>query len=201
MAIHGPRYGTRLMSWEVELKFPLADPGRVLELLDELGACRGEPLEQRDRYFNHPARDFAETDEALRIRSVAGRHWVTYKGPKVDPQTKTRREIEIPFGSDPADDRRFAEMLTLLGFREVRTVEKRRVPYHLDWEDRPLEIALDEVTGLGTFLEIETTAEESTRDAARDSVLRLATHLGLSNSERRSYLCLLLEEARSTTAR
>lgn len=181
------------MSYEVELKFPLADPTRVLAQLDELGAERGEPIDQSDRYFNHPARDFARTDEALRIRSAAGRHCVTYKGPKLDPRTKTRREIEIPFGASPEDDQQVAEMLTLLGFREVRTVRKTRVPFHLEWEDRDLEVSLDDVHDLGTFLEIETIADDATRDAARDSLLRLAERLGLENPEMRSYLSLLLQ--------
>ena len=185
------------MFYEVELKFPLADPARVLAQLEELGAERGEPIDQSDRYFNHPARDFARTDEALRIRSAAGRHCVTYKGPKLDPRAKTRREIEIPFGTAPGDDQQVAEMLTLLGFREVRTVRKSRVPFHLRWEDRDVEVSLDEVRDLGTFLEIETIADDATRDAARESILRLANRLELENSERRSYLCLLLERARA----
>lgn len=181
------------MPYEVELKFRLPDPTRVLAQLEELGVERGEPVEQSDRYFNHPARDFARTDEALRIRSAAGRHCVTYKGPKLDPRTKTRREIEIPFGTSPDDDQQVAEMLTLLGFREVRTVRKSRVPFHLNWEDRDLEVSLDDVRDLGTFLEIETIADEATRDAARDSLLRLADRLRLNNPEMRSYLCLLLQ--------
>lgn len=180
------------MSYEVELKFPLPDPTRVLAHLEQLGAERGQSIDQSDRYFNHPSRDFAQTDEALRIRSAAGRHCVTYKGPKLDPRTKTRREIEIPFGASP-DDRQVAEMLTLLGFREVRTVRKSRVPYHLNWEGRNLEVSLDDVHDLGTFLEIETIADDATREAARDSLLRLAERLGLENPEMRSYLCLLLQ--------
>ena len=188
------------MSYEVELKFALAEPDGVLSQLQSLRARRGEPLIQRDRYFAHPVRDFGRTDEALRIRTVGEQSCVTYKGPKVDPQTKTRREIEIPFGTGPGDEPRFAEMLTILGFREVRTVEKRRVPFHLEWEGLSLEIALDEVTGLGTFVEIETIAEESGRDAARDAIVRLAERLGLSSPERRSYLCLLLEKEPVTTS-
>ena len=54
----------------------------------------GEPAEQVDTYFSHPARDFAATDEALRIRSIDQENFVTYKGPKLDATTKTRREID-----------------------------------------------------------------------------------------------------------
>jgi adenylate cyclase class 2 len=176
------------------LKFPLADGSPLVRQLESLGAERRPPVVQSDRYFNHPSRDFAQTDEALRIRTHDNAYRVTYKGPVVDSQTKTRREIEIAFGEAEGDDARFAEMLGLLGFREVRTVRKQRVPFELEWEGRQLELALDEVEGLGNFLEIETMADEASKDAARDSILRLAEKLALTTSERRSYLTLLLKK-------
>lgn len=183
------------MLYEVELKFPLESPAAVLSRLeDELEADRGEPVAQSDVYFNHPLRDFAQTDEALRVRSVDGKNSVTYKGAVIDPQAKIRREIEIPFGESTIDGKRFVEMLDILGFREVRTVRKTRVPYEIEWEDLTLEVAFDEVDGLGTFLEIETIAADDARGPARDAILRLAQRLGLDRSERRSYLQLLLEK-------
>ena len=54
--------------YEVELKFPLIDAEPVIRRLAQLGAEPGAPQQQTDFYFNHPARDFEHTDEALRIR-------------------------------------------------------------------------------------------------------------------------------------
>lgn len=182
------------MPYEVELKYPLDTAEAVSSQIDELQAEKQNSVEQSDRYFNHPSRDFAQTDEALRIRTVGDRSWITYKGPLIDEQTKTRREIEIPVGQTGADAERLAEILTELGFREVRTVHKTRTLYRLSWEDRPFELALDDVTDLGLFFEIETIADEADLDASRESILRLAEKLGLQNSERKSYLQLLLEK-------
>lgn len=182
------------MTYEVELKFPVGTVDSVLRWLRDRGVDADEVLEQSDVYFNHPSRNFAETDEAFRIRSVNGRHRVTYKGPLVDEVTKTRKEIELPFGEVPEDGDRFAEVLALLGFRPNRPVRKTRTPFHLSWDERPVEICVDEVDGLGTFIELETAADEADLDDARNSLLRLADELGLENSERRSYLVLLLEE-------
>jgi adenylate cyclase class 2 len=179
--------------YEVELKFPLADAGPVVQRLAALGARTSPVLEQADLYFNHPARDFAESDEALRIRSVGDQNLMTYKGPVVDSQTKTRREIEVPVGDRQARDK-FAEVLTLLGFRQVREVRKTRQPYHVAWHGREFEIALDQVAELGSFIEVETLASESDRPAAVEAILALAGDLGLSGHERKSYLCLLLEK-------
>jgi adenylate cyclase class 2 len=161
--------------------------------LAELGAAPGAPLAQCDTYFAHPVRDFAKTDEAFRLRTVGEHNALTYKGPLVDRQTKTREEIEIPIAPGARAARQMAEMLHALGFRAVRSVEKTRQPFHLSWQGREFEFALDTVAGLGEFLEIETQADAAEWEAARDALLALAGRLGLKQSERRSYLQLLLE--------
>ena len=53
---------------EVELKYRLDDPESLLSALIARGAEPGAATIERDVYFNHPSRDFAETDEALRLR-------------------------------------------------------------------------------------------------------------------------------------
>ena len=63
------------MQYEVELKFSLANPNEVLARLASLGVAAASPIEQVDRYFNHPVRDFGDTDEAFRIRSVSIVSW------------------------------------------------------------------------------------------------------------------------------
>jgi adenylate cyclase, class 2 len=181
------------MTYEVELKFPLRDVAAIESRLRELGAEAGERLSQCDRYFNHPSRDFRQTNEAFRVRSLGEQCFVTYKGPVLDREVKVRREIELPVGATAADGDEFAEMLTLLGFREVRRVEKTRRPFHLVWQGVPMELVLDEVVGLGPFVEIETLADDANRDERRAAVLGLAGHLGLGEPERRSYLRMLLE--------
>ena len=57
-------------SIEVEQKFPVADLAQIAARLTALGAPPGEPGCEEDCYYRHPARDFAQTDEALRIRCV-----------------------------------------------------------------------------------------------------------------------------------
>ena len=179
--------------YEVELKFAIDDTTDILAQLQQLGAESSAERHQQDRYFAHPVRDFAKTDEAFRIRSDGQSNCVTYKGPVVDDQVKSREEIEIAFADGPAALQQLTAMLTLLGFQEVRTVTKRRTPYHFTWESHSVEMTIDEVEGLGRFVEIETLAAVADRDQARDAILSLARHLGLCSPQRKSYLCLLLE--------
>ena len=178
--------------YEVELRFPLASPSEMLSRLASLGAVAASPVEQTDRYFNHPSRDFRETDEAFRIRSAGETNCVTYKGPRLDSAAKMRREIEVSFADGPDAASQMADVWQSLGFCFVREVRKTRTALTLDWQQRTYDLALDEVPPLGTFLEIELLADETGRDAASDAILALARKLNLSDPERRSYLKLLM---------
>lgn len=131
--------------FEVEQKFPIAGAEQLRERIASLGGAIGPPEKQIDQYFAHPARDFAETDEALRIRRVSDDAYVTYKGAKTDPTTKTRREIELPLSGGAKGAERFAELLEILGFRPVATVVKSRSHAIVRWRDLEVEVALDDV--------------------------------------------------------
>ena len=188
------------MTLEVEVKYAVADPARLVAELASRGVHLGEIQQQQDRYFRHPVRDFAQTDEALRIRTVGGVSQLTYKGPKLDQTTKSRHEIELAL-RDPHVEDALAEMLELLGFQHEAVVQKSRREGELRFADRTIVIAVDELEELGTFLELETKADSFELDDARNAVLQLADELRLSASERRSYLELMLERRPSRSPR
>lgn len=169
---------------EVEAKAHLPNPEEMVRRLIDMGAREMYFTIQRDTYYRHPSRDFARTDEALRIREEEGRSFITYKGPKLDEETKSREELEVPL-VDPQD---LGGLLLRLGFEPVAVVEKRRRGYMVG----TLEVALDEVKGLGSFIEVEAT-ECKDLEEGRARVLALLDRLGLEQRERKSYLELLLE--------
>ncbi len=191
------------MQFEVEQKFPVEDAAALERRLRQLGArdATAGAIEQVDRYFNHPSRDFARTDEALRLRQVGEANFVTYKGPKIDPTTKTRREIELPLAGGPDAANQYAELLNALGFHSAAEVRKTRRLLEIPWEGCTIEVALDDVAGLGAFVELELSAEGaadgSEVQAAKARIASLATALKLDRSERRSYLELLLERKKT----
>ena len=178
--------------FEVELKFAVEDHAGLIRDLESFQPHRSAPIRQVDRYFNHPSRDFGQTNEALRIRSIGDETRITYKGPLLDHIAKTRREIELRL-ADPSEEQT-AEMLKLLGFKEVRTVVKSRTSLTLNFEDREIEVALDEVDDLGRFVELECVTPEADKDAVRNCLVRLANQLSLTESTQRSYLEMLLEK-------
>lgn len=182
--------------YEVELKFPLADTGLLVERLTALAARFRDPIEQVDRYFAHPVRNFAKTDEALRLRLVGDTVAVTWKGPRVDAATKIRREIELgvlPCGpAGPATIAAWTELLEALGFQQVLEVAKTRRPARVLWHGSEVEVAIDSVAELGSFAEFEMIAREGEVPLARDCVESLAREVGLEQPEPASYLELLL---------
>jgi adenylate cyclase class 2 len=177
---------------EIEMKFPVADFAGLEQRLAACGAMPGKTLDEVDHYFNAPDRDFARTDEALRIRRIGTTNLVTYKGARRDAETKTRTEIEVSLGEGDIAAADFERLLTHLGYRGVALVRKRRRAYHLQRGRFALEATLDDVHGLGTFAEIEIMAPEADLDDARAVLLETAKELGLGASERRSYLEMLL---------
>ena len=182
------------MKYEVEQKHRVSDKAGLVARLHQRGASLERPIEQSDQYFAHPGRDFAKTDEALRIRVVGDESFVTYKGPKLDKTTKTRREIELPLDPADRDGSQFASLLAALGFTPVAMVRKRRSAFRIVADDREVDGALDEAGELGCFVELELQADDDTLSAAKQTIVKLAAELDLGPTERRSYLEMLLEK-------
>jgi adenylate cyclase, class 2 len=182
------------MGYEVEVKFRSVDHGLLERQLTALGATRTASVRQVDLYLDHPARDFATTNEAFRVRSVGDENRITYKGPRRPGPTKTRKEIEIRFADGDHAAAQLLDMFKLLGFRPVATVRKTRTSFLVNRAGHSLEVTLDRAEGLGDFAEIETLAEsEPGLPAAQSAVLALAAELGLTDIETRSYLRMVLD--------
>ncbi|MFO0918215.1 MAG: class IV adenylate cyclase [Planctomycetaceae bacterium] len=178
------------MTIEVELKFRLSDRTEIERKLLMLGAVAQPVQTQSDDYFQHPCRDFAKTDEALRVRDTGQTRVWCYKGPALSGPTKARRELELELaGNVTAEAMR--ELLGCLGFEYVLTVNKSRSPSELIWRGQRFQVSIDEVPVLGTFLELEILAEESEVSEARRAVSELAGHLQLERAVEETYLELL----------
>jgi adenylate cyclase class 2 len=169
---------------EIEIKSKIENAEEFKKILASLGAVEQEKIHESDQYFNHPCRDFAQSDEALRVRLTKDRALITYKGPKIDSRSKSRFEAETGI-SDPA---LMQAILHNLGFREVLRVEKERAVYAL----RGIIICVDLVEHLGAYVELEKIGDD--RETIENELFALASELGLSDFERRSYLEMLLEK-------
>jgi adenylate cyclase class 2 len=184
------------MQYEVEQKHRIdsASGTDIGILLAGYGTTLGEPVYQSDQYFTHPTRDFAKTDEALRIRTEGDRSFVTYKGPKIDQTTKTRRELELPLHASDSEGRKMAELFQAIGFTPLATVEKNRRPFKIEYAGKTVSGAYDIVHMLGMFVELELIVDETQLEDAKRTIRELALKLDLGPNVRRSYLEMLLEK-------
>ena len=179
---------------EVEMKFRVADWTEIAAKLAAAGAVPEPMREDTDHYFNAPDRDFAQTDEAVRLRRIGIQNYLTYKGPKIDTLTKSRPEIELRLADGAqvaADSVRF---LSSLGYRPVAVVSKMRQVFTFERGGFQLSACLDDVGAVGRYVELEILADESRYEAAREVLLKTVAEFGLTDHERRSYLRLLLEQ-------
>lgn len=170
---------------EVEVKAKINSFEEMEKRLENLGALKSKKEFQEDIYFASPIVDFAQTDEALRIRTTNNNIFITYKGPKLNKDAKTRKEVEMSIESASKAKDIFEE----IGFKEVRTVRKNRQYYTYE----NFEISLDNVEGLNPYMEIEISLEDGNAyDDAQKSIFELFEKLGITEGfERTSYLELL----------
>ncbi|MEI7460881.1 MAG: class IV adenylate cyclase [Pirellula sp.] len=177
---------------EAECKYRVESIDETRRAIVELKANFIGHEQHCDTYLRHPSRNFRDTDEALRIREIDGKPFVTYKGPRLAGPMKIRPEIELPLVSNTVDD--WLKIWGHLGFSIALAVRKSRDVYQLAMQTSSVTITLDHVESLGDFVEIERIVrnQEEIESAQRD-IQDVAKRLRLSKIESRSYLGMLLE--------
>lgn len=191
--------------YEVEMKLR-AEHDQIREQLTAMDADHIGGVTQEDTYYDAPDREFAETDEAFRVRRETdhgedgddadiaadtggdGRVLLTYKGPLVDDTSKTREEAETRV----AEEAQLRAILAGLGYEPAATVHKQRDRYEVGG----CRVTLDRVDEVGEFVEVEhhDPVAETDIEAAREAVTDLLVELGLDPEEsiQTSYLGLVL---------
>ncbi len=190
---------------EIELKYAVQDDLELRRRLTGLQAVAA-PIERHvDSYYRHPCRDFAASGEALRIRRINGRPFITYKGPKerLDSGStvgiKVRSELEWALSPGDNQGDNMTELLVQLGFTLVADVVKRREPFEVLLGKRRVTATIDTVESLGTFAEVECMANDISEQAnALHAVAEVAKRLYLGESEPRSYLRMVLEQQQNS---
>ena len=187
-------------TFEVEMKFRIRE-GSIAEFERQLrqrfgSGAFGDPVTESDSFFQHPCRDFVQTDECLRLRHChfadgSSSYFLTYKGPRIDTRTKTRQELEMPMAEPEVCE----SLLVALGFRKVASVRKLRRRMELTLEQRRVTIVLDTLPDLPEsarhFIEMEMIATKEDLDECRSLLFRMAEQLDLSEPIRDSYLKLV----------
>ena len=180
---------------EVEVKLPLAEcsPQKVIAELEKRGFEQESDILEEDRYFDTDDHKMQNGGMALRIRTVTKRAdgkenaLITFKGPKTDQISMTRKELETAVG----DGKTGMKLLEALGFYCVEPVVQK---HRREYRNERICVCVDRVEGLGDFLEFEIMiSEDEDKEQALKEIRSLMEELGFSMKEttRTSYLSLL----------
>ncbi len=188
------------MPREIEAKLPLPAPVALRGRLAALGCPLVASFTEDNRFFDRPGDPLRRADTALRLRTETPRSatagpatsYLTFKGPRepdpAAPGIKSRPETQAGV-TDPADT---AALFAALGYRQRFRFQKRRDRHEIGEPDARCRVEIDELPGLGFFVEVE-----GPDAPAIEAALSL---LGLADAPRepRGYLALLLDAAGPT---
>ena len=178
---------------EVEVKLPVTDLDEIKSALKEFGFKEKCLIEEHDTYFDNQQGDIRTNDEALRVRETKDyltgkkRAQINFKGKKLDTRTMTREELE----TGVEDGEICRNILRAIGYAPAAPeVVKDRTML----QKENVTACLDNVYGLGEFLELEILADsEEQKGAALERIENILNDLGyqISDTVRTSYLSML----------
>lgn len=178
---------------EVELKFPLLNHEALAGKLDVVAKREKQGELQKDSYYTPEHRDFiAEKPvrEWLRVRESENNCSLTYKNWHKE---KNRNTVSCDeFETRVSDAEALKKILESLDFKRVVFVEKKRST----WKYKEAEIAVDDVAGLGFFIELEATGEFADIQAAEKRLHEILLEIGAETGEQdfEGYAYLLLKK-------
>lgn len=158
---------------EVEVKYQVQDTEALLLALKERNIELSAPLYQDDQAYAPECWSYADSKlgvSFVRLRTVDEQHTFTLKRPTENAQSCEEYESAV------ADRAQMHRAILAMGFRPtVRIAKIRRTA---DLPD--LSLCVDEVTGLGTFLELERIVADDVRgEAVQAELAAFVTSLGI----------------------
>jgi len=170
---------------ETEAKVRVSDPGALRRKIVELGAClRQERHFEENKLYDFPGQILLKTGQALRVRTVAKKAFLTFKG---RPQKSRTFKIREEFETEVRSARELEKILASLGLKQSFAYRKHRTIFRRG----PLKICLDELD-IGNFMELE---------GQRHNIVRFAKSVGIARKEliNKDYVQLIQAARRTET--
>ena len=181
---------------EIEIKAIVRDRVSLMQKLSEKGCVFSKTKTQDDAVFvqnTGPMDTFLSNSVFLRIRIQDGAKVIlTAKRPKnVRSENLVKREHEVTV--DSAEEAR--GILDLMGYQEQEAARVKKVRQTAKLGE--YEICIDEVEGLGSFIEVERMADESEAPEILKQIEEFLAELGVQPEDKvsKGYDILMLEKA------
>lgn len=161
---------------EIEVKAKIFDKDKLLAKIQNLVGVLSEPIRQVDRVFlplGCSLDDKLKGISVLRIRKNNDKILFTLKQSQANDLACLERELEI------SDEKIMLEIIELLNFYKVVEVNKmRRKCRYNDYE-----ICLDQVEGLGDFIEVEKMTDQDVVQT-QEELFTFLESLGVKREDR-----------------
>jgi adenylate cyclase class 2 len=164
------------MKLEIEVKAKVRDFEIIKNKLKEIGCVFFEPIIQNDYIYNQKGVDFknhSHNTPVLRIREQNGKIIFTLKKNRSSELDCIEKEIEV------SNKDTLKEIFELLDYEKIVEVHKKRIK--TDYKD--YEICLDEVSGLGSYIEVEKMSDED-GEKVQNELFEFLQTLGVSKGDR-----------------
>lgn len=164
--------------YEVEIKAKLKDKQALKRKLESMGAQWSEELHQEDFIFTPSNIAFVSPKgtPVLRVRKENTKAILTLKINQTSRLDCIEREVEV------VDADKMIEIISLSGFKKDVKVNKRRIKAKIG----EVEVTIDEVEGLGSFVEAEKITEEADpqkRKAIQVELMDFLVSLGIERDD------------------
>lgn len=152
---------------EIEVKIEVSD---LEDIKKRILSC-GASLEKRrfleeNTLYDYPSQSLYEKGEALRLRKINKKYFLTFKG---SPQKSRKFKVREEYETEVKNGKQFQKILKKLNLKPVFNYKKYRTLFR----KRGLKICLDE-TLVGDFIELE---------GDREQIVRFALALGFSKKD------------------
>lgn len=159
---------------EIEVKYRVEDLEGLLVALKSRGIELSEPVFQDDQAYAPAGWQFGDSKLGvafLRLRTAGGRHYFTLKQPADNAQACLEYETQV------ADRPAMHHAAIHMGYRPtVRIAKTRRVATVEDCS-----LCVDDVEGIGAFLELERMApDEADANAVQSELIAFVSSLGIA---------------------
>lgn len=168
---------------EIEIRAKINNIKDIEQNIIKFGAKLSKQREQIDKYFGE-INLFKKLGHSflMRVRNEGDKKFLTYKGAK---SKKDGIWEEYEFNID--DEVAAETMLEAMGLEKIIEVRKNRIEYKLD----NLTICLDDIDGLGYFIEIESQDDD---DINKDKLKKFMKKLNIKENQiiHKGYVTMLL---------
>lgn len=164
------------MKSEIEVKAKVRDLNELILKLKEIGVSLNEPVVQDDCIYNKKGidlRSHSHGTSVLRIREQMGRTVFTLKKNRSNDLDCIEKEVEV------SSKKELEEIILLLDYEKTVEVHKKRQR----GKYKDYEICLDEVEGLGFFIEVEKISDEDGEKVQRE-LFDFLKQLGVKDKDR-----------------